>query len=56
METLTCTCGRVLSGETAEGLLVQVEAHIAAEHAPREGEGDVTPAATGAPPRSRGES
>ena len=40
MKTVTCSCGYVASGETADELLADVEAHIDAAHSP-------TPAAAG---------
>ena len=47
MKTVTCNCGYVAAGETADELLAAVEAHIAAAHSP-------TPAASGPPaPQAR---
>jgi hypothetical protein len=34
VKTVTCSCGYVASGETAEELLADVEAHIDAAHSP----------------------
>lgn len=34
MKTVTCSCGYVAAGETADDLLVDVEAHIEAAHNP----------------------
>jgi hypothetical protein len=35
VKTVQCSCGYVASGETAEDLLADVEAHIEAEHRPQ---------------------
>lgn len=34
MKTVTCSCGYVAAGETADELLADVEAHIDAAHSP----------------------
>ena len=34
MKTVTCSCGYVAVGETADDLLADVEAHIDAAHSP----------------------
>jgi hypothetical protein len=36
MKALTCSCGRVVTGQTSEELLAAVEQHIQAEHGQRE--------------------
>jgi hypothetical protein len=42
VKTVTCSCGYVAAGETADELLADVEAHIDAAHTP-------TPTAPGRP-------
>jgi hypothetical protein len=34
VKTVTCSCGYVAAGETADELLADVEAHIEAAHSP----------------------
>jgi predicted small metal-binding protein len=50
VKTVTCSCGYVASGETAEELLADVEAHIDAVHRPTATEAREIPTTTEAKP------